>query len=390
MKPRKLLVFANDPLKEYCKKGELVDRYFNPDNLFDELHFISLSDDDVDSRAIQQVVGRARVKISAVGRAGAWIFYSNSRPWKMILQIASEFQPDCIRAYNAHVQGFLGASISATLNIPLVVSLHINPQKDIRPFLNPFLHSSRWLFWSLNKYLIEPFVLRKAAKVICAYNFIYEFVKNSCEGHEKIEVIYNRIDMNQFIPDASLKKGHAGINILCVGRLFKRKNPECLIKAMYYVNAKLLIIGDGPYRKKMEGIIKLLNLSGKVSLIPSVPNNKIDKYYKEADIFVSVNDYGGVSKVVIEAMASGLPVIVNRPRWESSPELLGDAAIIAENLPDGFAKALNKLAASASLRKYLGERNRKKALEINGRIMEQKEMEIYKGLLCKALTRKSY
>ncbi len=381
MKPRKLLVFANDPLKEYYKKGELVDRYFNPDNLFDELRFISLSDDDIDSQAIQQLAGRARVKISAVGSAGAWIFYSNSRSWKIILQIASEFQPDCIRAYNAHVQGFLGASISETLNIPLVVSLHINPQKDIRPFINPFLHPYRWLFWGLSKYFIEPFVLRKAAKVICAYNFIYDFAKNLCRDSGKIEVIYNRIDMTQFIPDASLRKSHTNLNILCVGRLFERKNPEYLIKAIPNVNAKLLIIGDGPYRKKMEGIIKSLNLNGKVSLIPSVSNSRIDNYYKKADIFVSVNDYGGVSKVVIEAMASGLPVVVNRSRWESSPELLGDTAVIADNSPAGFAKALNRMIANPVLMAELGSRNREKALEINGAAMEAKEANVYKSLM---------
>jgi len=223
--------------------------------------------------------------------------------------------------------------------------------------------------------------LRKAAKVICAYNFIYDFAKNSCKGHEKIEVIYNRIDMDQFMPDASVKKGRAGINILCVGRLFERKNPEYLIKAMPYVKAKLVIIGDGPYRKKMEGIIKSLNLNGKVSLIPSVPNSKIDKYYKAADIFVSVNDYGGVSKVVIEAMASGLPVVINRPRWESSPELLGDAAVIADNSPGGFAKALNRMIANPNLMAELGNRNREKALEIDGRIMEQKETQVYRSLI---------
>ncbi len=340
MKSKKLLILANDPLEEYYKKGELVDRYFNPCDFFDEVCFISLSEKDVDAQAIQQVAGRARVRISAVGRDGLWLLFPASATRQKIMEIAGEFQPDCIRAYNAHVQGFLGAILSNALNIPLVVSLHINPQKDIRPFLNPFLHPSRWFFWSLNKHLIEPFVLHKAAKVICAYNFIYEFAKNSCKGSEKIEVIYNRIDMNQFMPDASLKNGHEGINILCVGRLFERKNPEYLIKAMPYVNAKLVIIGDGPYRKKMEGIIKSLNLNGKVSLIPSVPNKSIDKYYKEADIFVSVNDYGGVSKVVIEAMASGLPVVVGRPRWEPYPELLGDTAMISENSPDSFVKVL--------------------------------------------------
>lgn len=384
MKLKRLLVLANDPLAEYYKKGELVDRYFNPCDFFDEVYFISLSEKDVDAQAIQQAAGRARVRISAVGSAGPWIFFSGSKTRKKIMEIAAGFQPDCIRAYNAHVQGFLGASISAALNIPLLVSLHINPQKDIRPFLNPFLHPCRWLFWSLSKYLIEPFVLRKAAKIICAYNFIYEFAKNSCKGPEKIEVIYNRIDMNQFMPDTAVKDGHAGINILCVGRLFESKDPECLIKAMPYINAKLVIIGDGPYRKKMEGITESLNLNGKVSLILSVPNKEISRYYKEADIFVSVNDYGGISKVVIEAMASGLPIVVNRPRWESSPELLGDTAVISDNSPGGFAKALNRMIANPGLMAKLGSRNRQKALEIDGRIMEQKETQIYKGLLCRA------
>ncbi|MDP3789610.1 MAG: glycosyltransferase, partial [Candidatus Omnitrophota bacterium] len=135
---------------------------------------------------------------------------------------------------------------------------------------------------------------------------------------------------------------------------------------------------------RLKRVIEALKLGSKVSLIPSAPNKDIDKYYKEADIFVSVNDYGGVSKVVIEAMASGLPVIVNRPRWEFSPELLGDTDIIADNSVDGFVKALNRMIANPDLMAAVGNRNREKALEIDGRIMEQKEMELYKGLLCKA------
>lgn len=82
-------------------------------------------------------------------------------------------------------------------------------------------------------------------------------------------------------------------------------------------------------------------------------------------------------------MASGLPIVVKQPLWESYPELLEDTGIIAKNSSDGFIEVLNQLIASYSIRVDLGNRNRKKALEINGEAMEQREMQIYRDLIYK-------
>lgn len=388
MKPKKLLVFANDPLKEYYKKGELVDRYFNPGELFDEIYFISLSESEIEEDKVQHIVGTAKTRIYTIKNIGPWIFLPFSEFRKKILKIAEEIQPDCIRAYNAHINGFLGAWVSSKLSAPFVVSLHINPEKDIRVFLNPVTQPYRWAFWNFNKYLIEPFVLNRADKIICVYKFIYDFAQRLCKDSKKMELIYNRINMDQFKPvdrschsEPERSEGEeSNLKILCVGRLFEQKNPENLIKAMSGIEAKLTIIGDGPYRGRIERIIQNLNLTKKVSVIPSVCNSEIYKYFQEADILVSVNNYGGISKVVIEAMASGLPIVVNKTRW-GLPELLEDTAIVAENSPDGFAEALNKLIENPGLRTDLGKKNRDKALKIDGRIMEQMEMEIYKRLV---------
>ena len=424
MKLKKLLVFANDPLKEYYKKGELVDRYFNPCDFFDEIYFITLSESEIEEEKIQHTAGRAKIKIFPVGKIGPWIFSPFSKGRKRILEISHEIQPDCIRVYNAHINGFLGAIVSSKLNIPLVVSLHINPEKDIRTFLNPFTNLSRWIFWKLNKYIIEPFVLNNAGKIICVYNFIYSFAEKLCKDKNKIEVIYNRININQFKPvdrschsDPERSEGEesnlmyrnfnveiprslrslgmtggqkchfersekSNLKILYVGRLFEQKNPENLIKAMTDINAALTIIGDGPYRGRMERIIENLNLTKKVSIIPSVPNKEIHRYYQEADIFVSVNNYGGISKVVIEAMASGLPIVINKTLW-GPPELLENTAIITEDSPDGFTEALNQLIENPALRIDLGRKNREKALKIDGKKMEQREAEVYKSLVNK-------
>lgn len=379
---KKLIIFANDPLKEYYLKGELADRYFNPGDFFDEIYFISLSNNEIGEEKIQHTVGRARVKIYPIGKIGPWIFCPFSAGRKKILSLVEEIRPKCIRAYNAHVHGFLGAIISRNLDVPLVVSLHINPEKDIRAFLSPFTNLGKWFFWNINKNIIEPYVLNTADKIICVYNFIYSFAQSLCKNNDKIELIYNRIDMDRFKPVEQSGRIKNRFKILCVGRLFERKNPEHLIRAVSYIDAELIIIGDGPYRTRIQKLIDGLSLRERVSLIPSVPNGGIHKYYQDVDIFVAVTDYGETSKVMIEAMASGLPIVVSKTRW-GPPELLEDTAVVVENSPIGFEKALKNLIANPVERKMLGVRNREKALKINSRIMEEKEMIVYKSMVNK-------
>ena len=51
---KKLVVFPNDSLLDYYKKGEIKERYFNPKNWFDEIHVISLFDHEIESDKVKQ------------------------------------------------------------------------------------------------------------------------------------------------------------------------------------------------------------------------------------------------------------------------------------------------------------------------------------------------
>ena len=64
----KLCIFPNDPLQAYYEKGEIKDRYYNPDNFFDEVHFITLIEKDIDPTKIQAIVGSAKIIIHSVGK----------------------------------------------------------------------------------------------------------------------------------------------------------------------------------------------------------------------------------------------------------------------------------------------------------------------------------
>ena len=64
----KLCVFPNDPLQAYFDKGEIKERYYNPQNFFDEIHFITLIEQDIDTSKIQTIAGKAKIVIHSVGK----------------------------------------------------------------------------------------------------------------------------------------------------------------------------------------------------------------------------------------------------------------------------------------------------------------------------------
>lgn len=101
--------------------------------------------------------------------------------------------------------------------------------------------------------------------------------------------------------------------ILFVGRLVEVKGVTYLIEAMRQVNAKLIIVGDGPLREKL--MQQALDLKDRVEFLGAKTHKELPVIYASADIFVAPSvtakngDKEGLGLVLLEAMASGLPVI---------------------------------------------------------------------------------
>ena len=87
---KKLCVFPNDPLKSYFKKGEIKPRYFNPKNFFDEVHVISLFDDDIEEEKVKVVAGNALFKIHVVGKVN--LLNKNSKKKEIIKLTTNELK----------------------------------------------------------------------------------------------------------------------------------------------------------------------------------------------------------------------------------------------------------------------------------------------------------
>ncbi len=74
-------------------------------------------------------------------------------------------------------------------------------------------------------------------------------------------------------------------------------------------NARLLIIGDGPEKAILKQKIMNSKMKERIELLGSKPNNEIDQFYRAADVFINPSYTEGFPRVVIEAMACGLPMI---------------------------------------------------------------------------------
>ena len=94
---KKLCAFPNDPLQAYFNKGEIKERYFNPNNFFDEIHVISFIESDVDVSKVKELAGNADFFIYSVGKIK---ITDRKKNINRIQKIVKEISPNVIRAYN--------------------------------------------------------------------------------------------------------------------------------------------------------------------------------------------------------------------------------------------------------------------------------------------------
>lgn len=135
--------------------------------------------------------------------------------------------------------------------------------------------------------------------------------------------------------------------VLFVGRLVEIKGVKYLIEAMKQVDALLVIVGDGPLRQSLESQAKELN--GRVKFLGTKSHIELPSVYASADLLVvpsvtiGIREQEGVPTTIMEAMASGLPVIASDSGGISDIIFYNETGVIVEE------KNVNQIANSIGL-----------------------------------------
>jgi glycosyltransferase involved in cell wall biosynthesis len=127
-------------------------------------------------------------------------------------------------------------------------------------------------------------------------------------------LISNGVDLAVFKP-RPIAPLDGPLRIICVGRLIERKGQKHLINAVKKltddgIDVRLDLVGTGDARAGCEALSQRLNLTDRVHFLGYVPREKIAERYNVADVFVLPSYNEGMSVALLEAMASGLAVVV--------------------------------------------------------------------------------
>ena len=206
----------------------------------------------------------------------------------------------------------------------------------------------------------------RAAFVACISHFCRSQLMCFADAQHwhKLHIVHCGVDPSRYAP----KPVRTGLRALFVGRLAGVKGVPILIDAVArlastYPDLSLRLVGDGPDRKALEAEVTRRGLQDRVVFLGYKSQAEVAEELAQTDVFVLPSFAEGVPVVLMEAMASQVPVLTTR--IAGVPELVEDRVsgrVVAPGDVGAFADALDRLLSDAELRKAYGAAGRAKVV----------------------------
>jgi glycosyltransferase involved in cell wall biosynthesis len=247
-----------------------------------------------------------------------------------------------IHAYFAHTPAEVAEHAALRLEVPFGFSVHA---KDARKVESTAL-------------------LARAGRAACVVACNSDVARDLDGRGARIHLVPHGVDRSCFQPSPLAPREGRALRLLAVGRLVEKKGFDILLRALARVDAATLrIVGDGPERDRLIDLVMAEGLGGRVAFAGSCTHRELPAEYADADVVVvpsvvdSCGDRDGLPNVVLEAMASGRPVIATAVGAIAAAVQDGATGLlVAEKSPEALSEALNQLAANPELRRSMGRR----------------------------------
>jgi glycosyltransferase involved in cell wall biosynthesis len=295
--------------------------------------------------------------------------------WKGILicrRLLKQHRYDLSFAFAGVPAGAISYALKLTNGLPYLVSLQ-------GPDVPGFEARYNYLYP-----LLKPLLrcIWRNALVVTAISGKHQRLAYQTMPELEIPIIHNGVDTRIFHPAGERREARE-INILCVGRLIERKGQHHLLQAFASLRAHcnypitLTLVGTGDAGNLLYRPVNELGIADAVSFTGFVPRDEMPAIYRRADIFVLPSQNEGMSIALLEAMASGLPVVVT--------DTGGTAELVQENVNghivpwhnvQALTKALATLVRDEVTRSRMGRENRQIATQFSWSAMAQKYLEL--------------
>lgn len=263
--------------------------------------------------------------------------------------VLRRFEPDVIHTVNPFILGPGGIYFARRMKVPLVASYHTNVATYTRFYGLGFLYQGT-RFWTRAWH-------NRAAINLCTSESTRKYLIS--EGVERVHLWPQGVDAEKFHPDrfsksrrVRLTEGHPSEKLLLfVGRLAPEKGIERLKVLVDRIpGTRLAIVGDGPARRDLEA-----TFAGTPTVFTgTLRGEALAAAFASSDVFLFPSTTETLGMAMIEALASGLPVVAARSGATSEVVDHERSGLLHEaGSEESFVDAVRRLISDAGLRERL-------------------------------------
>lgn len=285
-------IFIQEQARALSTEHTIIVVYFK----VDYSHFAPFSDYSFIKRTDNQLIIYEVTITKSIPVITQYKYLSDT--WRFLnKEIFNKSRPEIINSHLSYPAGFLGAIIQKKKGIPNILSEH----SAIKMYFRSFLHKQCVIY-----------ALRKSKGVVSVSNALKGEMIQYCS--RQISVIYNIVDTDIF--ELAQSKAHDVINIGFLGGLNNtNKGLDLLLKSaplLKGIKFVLHIGGDGILLDTYKKMARELGIESCCVFYGEILRSNIRAFYSGLDIFVLPSRYETFGMVLVEAMASGVPVISTR------------------------------------------------------------------------------
>ncbi len=293
---------------------------------------------------------------------------------------------DVIHTHHPFLLGQTAATKSDDLGVPLVFTFHTQytdyshyfplPQEAVQSFVKDAI-----VTWMAD-------FMQKCHHIVVPSESMAEILREGYGLEDQVTAIPTGINLAPYkTADRDAVRRRHNWNqdrvVISVGRLAPEKNFETLINAVGRIlprlpDLRLVIIGDGPSRTKLEKLAEKRGLAGRVEFLGTLPYSEIPAYLKAADLFgfASITETQGLA--TMEAQAAGLPVAAVDATGTSDAVTHLREGLLTPNSAAALGNAIEKILTDETLRRRFRAAALEKAATFDISLITPRLIEVYK------------